>query len=183
MSTASEYPALVLNANFLPLRTYPLSTWTFERTLRNVLKGDRVTVVSEYDVTLRSPKWTYRPPSVIALREFRKVPQDPPFCREAIALRDDLTCQYCGTRFDTMRDHLTFDHVLPRSQGNSLGFLNTVLACVPCNQRKADRTDMKPLRAPYKPTAQELARKRRAGAATAKITPLDWAYWLQALDP
>ena len=182
MTSAAAYSALVLNADFQPLRAFPLSVWSFERTLRNVIKGGRVSVVSEYDVTLNSQKWSYRPPSVIALCKFVKVPQDPPFCREAIALRDDLTCQYCGTQFESMRD-LTFDHVLPRSHGHGLGFLNTVLACVPCNQRKSNRTDIKPIRPPYKPTAQELARKRRAGGGADKATPLDWAYWLQALEP
>ena len=34
----SAYPALLLNADFSPISTFPLSVWDFGRTMRNVLK-------------------------------------------------------------------------------------------------------------------------------------------------
>ena len=43
MSTTAQLHALVLNADFRPLNCYPLSTWSFERTMRKVL-SDRVVV-------------------------------------------------------------------------------------------------------------------------------------------
>ena len=65
----SAYPALVLNADFTPLRTFPLSVWDFARTMRNTLK-DRVIVLETYDTVLRSPNLEYTPPSVVALKRF-----------------------------------------------------------------------------------------------------------------
>ncbi len=34
----SNWNALVLNADYRPVSCYPLSTWSFERTMRNVLR-------------------------------------------------------------------------------------------------------------------------------------------------
>jgi hypothetical protein len=88
-----DYPALVLNADFTPVRIHPLSTWRFEQVLRNVLR-DRVVVLEEYDACLRSPSFSYRPPSVIALRTYVRVPERVKLTRMAIFARDDHTCQY-----------------------------------------------------------------------------------------
>lgn len=38
------------------------------------------------------------------------------------------------------RSSMTIDHVLPRAQGGGNDPMNMVVACKPCNGRKADRT-------------------------------------------
>lgn len=63
--------------------------------------------------------------------------------------RDNYTCKYCGLN---MRDsymawragklkrskcHLTVDHVLPLHLGGGWWFNNLVVACRPCNEKKA----------------------------------------------
>lgn len=46
-------------------------------------------------------------------------------------------CFYCGCDLDY--DVVTFDHVYPRSRGGSNALWNMVIACAPCNVKKADR--------------------------------------------
>lgn len=88
---------------------------------------------------IRSPSVRIAVPEVVLLTHYDRVPcHEAPFTRRNLFLRDDFTCQYCGKRCTT--DHLSVDHVLPRSRGGSTTWENCVLACVGCNARKADRT-------------------------------------------
>lgn len=176
--TLSDYPALVLNADFTPVRIHPLSTWGFERVMRNVLK-DRVTVLEEYDAVLRSPTTEYRPPSVIALKRYVKMPQRAVFNRMNIFLRDDFCCQYCGGRFAT-RD-LTFDHVVPRAQGGGTNYENIVSACTACNSKKGNRY-IRPMRPPRVPTQRDLARNMPREKLILRETWIDYLYWSGVLD-
>ncbi|MBL8724759.1 MAG: HNH endonuclease [Planctomycetes bacterium] len=103
---------------------------------------------------IRSPSVRMLPPEVILLTNFDRVPShEAPFTRRNLFLRDDFTCQYCGRRCTS--DHLSVDHVLPRSRGGTTSWENCVLACVSCNARKADRTikevGLRLLRPPVRP--------------------------------
>ena len=175
----SAYPALVLNADFSPVSTYPLSFWDFGRTMRNVLK-DRVIVLETYDALLRSPSISYRPPSVVALRDYVNRPDRVPFTRMNLMIRDDFRCQYCGDRKRT--EELTFDHVVPRAAGGLTRWTNIVAACVECNGRKGHRTDIKPLRAPVAPSSRAMNRKRRPSTANLHASQLDYLYWSGVLE-
>lgn len=175
----SAYPALVLNADFSPISTFPLSLWDFARTMRNVLK-DRVIVLETYDAVLRSPSITYEPPSVVALRDFVRTPDRVPFTRMNLFLRDDFTCQYCGTKLPPK--DLTFDHVVPRSRGGGTNWENIVAACVPCNTRKGSRTDMRPRTMPGQPSGRKLIRKRPPEKTGLHHSWLDYLYWSGVLD-
>ncbi|WP_436890271.1 RNA-guided endonuclease IscB [Nocardiopsis dassonvillei] len=55
--------------------------------------------------------------------------------REYLLAKFGRTCAYCGATGVP----LNIDHVRPRSRGGSDRVSNLVLACVPCNQAKADR--------------------------------------------
>jgi 5-methylcytosine-specific restriction endonuclease McrA len=91
------------------------------------------------DRAIRSPRIRIRAPEVVLLVHYDRIPcHEAPFTRRNLFLRDDFTCQYCGRRCST--DHLSVDHVLPRSRGGATSWENCVLACVGCNARKADRT-------------------------------------------
>ena len=80
----------------------------------------------------------FRVPEVIRLRFFgRVITKRVRFNRRNIFLRDQNTCQYCGRRVDP--GELTLDHVVPRSRGGVSSWENIVLACVECNDRKANR--------------------------------------------
>jgi 5-methylcytosine-specific restriction endonuclease McrA len=58
--------------------------------------------------------------------------------RLRIYMRDKFRCQYCGEKKPATA--LTLDHIVPRSRGGDNSPVNVVTACIPCNNRKADRT-------------------------------------------
>jgi 5-methylcytosine-specific restriction endonuclease McrA len=118
-------------------------------------------------------------PQVIRVPEYDRVPNRGVTCsRTNIFKRDRYTCQYCGGQPGT--EELTLDHVLPRSQGGAFSWENIVLACVDCNQRKANRTPaqagMKLRKQPSRPEWRPLF-----GEGSVRITSwkkfVDYAYW------
>jgi len=156
-------PALVLNADFHPLSYFPLSLWCWQDAVKAVFL-DRVTILSEYDRTVRSPSLSLRLPSVIALKEYIQASRNPAFTRFNVFLRDRFSCQYCRHRHPT--SELTFDHLVPRSRGGKTTWENVVTACMECNTRKGNRLPeqcgMRPHRRPWRPTAYELQEIGRA---------------------
>ncbi len=152
-----HYPVLVLNADFRPLSYFPLSTWTWQDAVKAVFL-DRVSVLSEYEKEVRSPSFSMRLPSVIALRDFIPSARTPAFTRFNVFLRDGFSCQYCDARRVTQE--LTFDHVIPRARGGRTSWENVVTACGPCNLRKGSKMPrecgMIPRVEPRRPTSYEL---------------------------
>ena len=75
------------------------------------------------------------------------------FNRHNVWLRDKGQCQYCSVRL--RMDEFTYDHVLPFSKGGKTGWTNIVVACIPCNHKKANRTPaeakMRLKREPFRP--------------------------------
>lgn len=151
------FPALVLNADFRPLSYFPLSIWSWQDAVKAVWL-DRVSVLSEYETAVHSPRMTMRLPSVIALKEYIPSARRPAFTRFNVFLRDEFACQYCGV--DRPSHDLTFDHVIPRSRGGRTTWENVVTACGPCNLRKAamlpKECRMYPRQTPRQPTSWEL---------------------------
>ena len=64
-----NHPALVLNADFRPLNLFPLSTMDWQTAIKNVYEGN-LSVVAEYDRTVRSPTVEMRLPSVVAMKNY-----------------------------------------------------------------------------------------------------------------
>ena len=96
---------------------------------------------------------------MLALARYDRLPtQAVAFSRRNIFKRDRFTCQFCGRQPGS--EELTIDHVVPRSRGGTSTWENCVLACVPCNARKANRTPeqagMKLRRAPVRPAWKPL---------------------------
>jgi len=175
---SQNYTALVLNADFQPVRIHPLSTWGFERAMRAVLSG-RVTVLEEYDAEFRSANFTYRPPSVVALTRYIKVPQKVAFNRLNIFLRDEFRCLYCGERFSTK--DLTFDHVIPRAKGGRNTPENVVSACMPCNSSKGDKL-IRPKQMPKPMDPRDMARKAHLVKKELHSDWLSYLYWSGVLE-
>ena len=149
-------PALVLNADYRPLSYYPLSLWSWQDSIKSVYL-DRVTIVNNYDRVIRSPSFSMKLPSVIALKSYVKPQSNPNFTRFNVFLRDKFSCQYCGSKSE-----LTFDHLLPRSKGGKTDWNNVVTACSSCNVKKGgnliNQSEMILNQKPYQPSTEDLHR-------------------------
>ncbi|HZE71360.1 MAG TPA: HNH endonuclease, partial [Pyrinomonadaceae bacterium] len=80
-------------------------------------------------------------PSVIRRRTYinvRRRREASGMKRLRLYMRDKFRCQYCGDKKGAAE--LTLDHILPRSRGGDNSPVNIVTACVPCNNRKSNRT-------------------------------------------
>ena len=126
-------PALVLNADYRPLSYYPLSLWCWQDSIKSVFL-EKATIVSNYDRIIRSPSFSIKLPSVIALKNYINPQSNPNFTRFNVFLRDKFSCQYCGNK-----NELTFDHLLPRSRGGKTDWDNVVTSCSECNGEKGRR--------------------------------------------
>lgn len=171
VSAVLNQPTLVLNKNWQPVRVstvarslimlwngaahvvdpedYRLYTW--QDWAEQVPASDEPIIQ-----TVRS---ALRVPEVMVLTRCSRFPAEiVTFSRRNLFKRDRFTCQYCHCRLQS--EELTIDHIIPRSQGGVSSWENCVLACVECNNRKADRTPAQahmPLaRKPVRPTWREL---------------------------
>mmetsp|Transcript_19875 Transcript_19875/g.48790 ORF Transcript_19875/g.48790 Transcript_19875/m.48790 type:complete len:332 (+) Transcript_19875:148-1143(+) len=165
LSKLNARPALVLNADYLPMSHLPLSLWSWQEAVKAVFSG-KVQVVDVYpDTTVRAANLEIPLPSVIALTEYvKQTSTTPAFTRRNVFLRDEYRCQYCGEHFHTA--DLSLDHVVPRSKGGILSWDNAVTCCKKCNGKKGStpvsglsKIGMRLLNPPRPPTQMELAAK------------------------
>ncbi len=175
-SSLSACPALVLNADYTPLSYYPLSLWPWQTAIKAVFL-DRVDIVESYDREVHSPSLDMQIPSVIALRQYVKQSEFPPFTRFNLFLRDKFQCQYCGNG-----DSLTFDHVIPRRLGGKTTWENIITACSACNMKKGGRTpkqaSMPVLMKAIRPTSWQLQQYGKQFPPNyLHETWRDWLYW------
>ena len=101
-----------------------------------------------------TPNVRIRVPEVVQLTMFNGfVRHEVRFSRQSVFERDGCVCQYCGKQFP--KSQSTIDHVIPQSRGGGETWENLVVACVPCNLRKGNRTPdeagMPLVRTPLKP--------------------------------
>ena len=150
----SGNPALVLNADFRPLSYYPLSLCSWQNAIKAVFL-ERVSVIENYDLEVKSPSRTFKLPSVIALKDFITPQRKPAFTRFNVFLRDNFTCQYCYQMFSA--NDLTFDHLVPKCLNGKTTWNNVVSACTSCNLKKGRRllkySGMKLNKQPTRPTS------------------------------
>jgi 5-methylcytosine-specific restriction endonuclease McrA len=166
----SALRCLVLNSDYRPLSTWPLSLISAAAAVHAIYR-DRAYAVEDWpDAFFHSPSTKMPVPRVVALRQFAPVNGSPKFCRRSIILRDRGRCQYCGQKFES--NELTFDHLIPRSKGGRTTWENVLTACLKCNGIKGDKDAnhsgrrgvvqddgrLRPLKMPRQPTAAELLR-------------------------
>jgi 5-methylcytosine-specific restriction endonuclease McrA len=165
---------LVLNADGQPVSMLPPSTIQWKEAI-TYLWLDKVHVLEWYDDwVVSSASWETRVPAVIMLKDMMKRKRKPRFSRYNLYLRDMFTCQFCNNQFT--QSQLTLDHVTPISKGGKTSWENIVAACGPCNSRKGNKTNIKPLREPYQPDYFELANNRKKLVFDLKHP--SWANWL-----
>jgi 5-methylcytosine-specific restriction endonuclease McrA len=101
---------------------------------------------------LHSIQQTFPYPSVIRLNRYVYFPyKGVVLSRQNIFKRDGNQCQYCGSG-----DHLTLDHVIPKSRQGRTSWDNLITACKYCNSKKGHMTPeeagMQLTRQPFKPS-------------------------------
>lgn len=163
---------LLLNASYEPIRVV-----SAERAVVLILQG-KAEPVTDSDHIMRSPSTQIRVPLVARLVKMAKVPrmQRVPFSRKMLSVRDNGECQFnhCDAKGTTV------EHVLPVSRGGKTTYENTVLACAPCNHKKADKTLKEmgwTLKKVPQPVFGPMVLLARAGSRAALP---EWAEWLPA---
>jgi 5-methylcytosine-specific restriction endonuclease McrA len=141
-------------------------------------------IVEEYDEDIRSVTFTIKMPAVVRLlQRVRGKKQAVKFSRINVATRDNMTCQYCSDKLPLSK--LTYDHVVPRSQGGKTLWENIVMACYGCNEKKADRTPAQakmPLKkVPVKPAFLPVISMRFETGSCPDLWR-SWIYWNTALE-
>jgi 5-methylcytosine-specific restriction endonuclease McrA len=170
---------LLLNSTYEPLKVI-----SWQRAITLMWLG-KVEVIRSYDREVRAVTFKVSMPSVVRLLRFvrRKRPQIS-FSRRNLFARDRNICQYCGKDHET--PELTYDHVLPRSQGGKTDWLNIVTCCVGCNRKKGGRTPqqagMRLLREPKRPDRLPGVMTVTVGVRNAPDSWRDFLYWNIALD-
>lgn len=170
---------LVLDQGYQPHR---IVSWQRAVTL---LFDGKVEVVEEYDEEIRSVTVTIKMPAVVRLlRAIRGKKRAVKFSRINVATRDKFRCQYCGRR--KILRKLTYDHVVPRSQGGRTTWENIVMACYDCNAKKGDRTpkqaDMKLRKEPVKPKSLPVVAFRIDPSLSLPDQWVNWLYWHGQLE-
>jgi 5-methylcytosine-specific restriction endonuclease McrA len=129
-----NYRTLILGADYQPLSVV---SWEAAMIMLASTKGD---VLEVHDDPIVGANGTlYERPAVILLRRgHARRRRAPRFSRRAVVVRDRSTCMYCGAKL--AKSEATVDHVVPRAQGGTSSWTNTVAACFTCNQRKSSRT-------------------------------------------
>ena len=117
---------------------------------------NKVEILESYDQDIHSAHMTMKVPAVVRILGKIKRHRKPlKFSRVNVYTRDNFECQFCGTC--GAMDDLTYDHVVPRSQGGKTAWDNIVSSCSECNSRKGGRTPaqagMKLRKKPVQPVA------------------------------
>lgn len=134
MHHLSALKCLVLNSSYEPLR---IVNW--QKAIILFFQG-KVEILEQHQVFARSIRSSFPLPSVLKLKSYVRPRTSGAirFCRENVYIRDNYTCQYCGSRGHAKT--LTLDHVVPASHLGKKTWTNVVSACRDCNQKKANRT-------------------------------------------
>lgn len=134
----AQYDEILARLDPQTLKSFP----DLKKALRQVVGTD----VEAIDVKV--------PAVAVINRRLKAVKTGIKFSKINVCLRDNFTCQYCGTKLPMSA--LNYDHVVPRYQGGKTTWDNIVASCYDCNSKKANRTPeqagMTLLSVPMKPS-------------------------------
>jgi len=170
---------LLLNATYEPL---DVVTWQRAMTL---WCQEKVEIIEVHDKEVWAVKFSFKLPSVVRLLRYVRTGKRPvvQFTRANIYTRDNYTCQYCNTEFDSKE--LTFDHVIPVAQGGGRSWDNITTCCITCNRKKGSRTPaeagMHLFRKPVRPSYSAIFRVT-VGIRRTPDSWRSWLYWNAKLD-
>ncbi len=122
----------MLNQNY-----EPLSICTVKKAIILIIREKAQIIVVNTQKVVNTINKNFPFPSVIRLNNYITRPYKKVILsRKNILRRDGYKCAYCG-RSDLP---LTIDHIVPKSKGGEDVWENMVTACLPCNNKKGDRT-------------------------------------------
>jgi 5-methylcytosine-specific restriction endonuclease McrA len=123
----------------------PLFRTTWQRAMSDVMSGRAETVEIHETLTVGTAGGKLDLPTKIRMlsgvvkariRKCRYELNRPG--KRVLWQRDGGRCQYCSVKVTL--SEATVDHVIPRARGGQHNWMNLVIACSPCNQRKGCRT-------------------------------------------
>lgn len=137
---------LVLNADYTPLGVINWKkalVWSFKYDLTDKLS---IQIIDFYknDHIVGTNNKKYPIPAVAKTNKYFRINnQNIKFSRKNLFIRDNYSCQYCGSKKDI--SELTYDHVIPKSiwhnnHQSPTSWTNIVTSCVACNRKKGNRT-------------------------------------------
>ncbi|GAB4131003.1 MAG: HNH endonuclease [Ignavibacteriales bacterium] len=115
----------------------PISICTIKKAITLTFLQKAEVVSQNTSKFIHSSRLSIPLPSVIKLNYYVKRPyREVMLTRKNILRRDKHICAYCG-RGDLP---LTIDHIIPKSMGGEDTWENLITACLPCNNKKGNRT-------------------------------------------
>lgn len=131
----------------------PITICTLKKAVTLLFLQKAEIVSSNENKFIHSASAEFPVPTVIKLNYYIKRPyNEVMLTRKNLLRRDKHICAYCG-RGDLP---LTIDHIVPKSLGGEDSWNNLITACLPCNNKKGNRTPqqagMHLLYQPYRPT-------------------------------
>jgi len=164
-------------------QTYePLGVIAWEKAMTLMLSG-KVFPLAESERIIRSTTKEFRVPSVVAFKFNKKARvKSVRFSRRNVWIRDEGKCQYCGINVG-MSD-FTLDHVIPKTHNGKTVWNNVVTCCVPCNQKKADKSlqqiGMRLIKPVVKPSTLPYVQDVEFYFNHGNSLPEEWKFWLGA---
>lgn len=102
-------------------------------------ESDRIMSLTTEDHVVRTKSLAIPVPEIVIHQDYMGFPDlELRWSRRNLELRDNNECQYCGRKVHG--EEATIDHILPKARGGKNSWKNCVIACKPCNRKKADRT-------------------------------------------
>ena len=150
---------LLLNADASPVSMLPLSTLSWQDAIKYMVLEKAVVLEWHDEWIVNSQTWSTPVPAVMILTTYQKKKTAIRYSKSNVFLRDNYTCQYCGTSVN--RKTATLDHILPTSHGGTSTWENSTTACGPCNANKGNDKKIVPKNKPFKPTYFQLVDKRK----------------------
>jgi 5-methylcytosine-specific restriction endonuclease McrA len=161
MNKVENSKCLLLNADYSPLK---IICWqkAIVWSLKYESKHNYAIEIIEYykDKYIQGANNKTYPVPLVAktLRYFNIYNRSLKFSRNNLFIRDNFTCQYCGTSLSY--GQLTYDHIVPKSffrhnKKDATNWTNVTTACLPCNRKKSNKTidqaGMKLINSPKQP--------------------------------
>jgi len=125
--------ALLLNNSY-----EPLSFISLKRLIKLVV-NDKVEIIESWDEKISWAAGSMLFPAIIKLKYYvRRPPARLKFNKKSVFIRDMYSCLYCGIALSASK--ITIDHIIPKSKGGKITWLNSASCCESCNSKKGNKT-------------------------------------------